>query len=47
MIIGYVILHRYTVICTGGKMWLCMVIHEELWERYPKTIERKVLVITV
>jgi len=47
MIISYVILHRATIICTEGKMWLGMAMHEELWERYSKTIESKVLVITV
>ena len=47
MIIGYVILHRVKVIYTGGKMLLGMAMHEELWEKYFKTIGSKVLLITM
>jgi len=47
MIIGYVILHRVKVIYIGGKMLLGMAMHEELWEKYSKTIGSKVLLITM
>ena len=41
------ILHRIKVIGTGGKMWLGMIMHEELWEKYSENNGSKALAITV